>query len=108
MSCVYSDPLVESDEFAGRVWLATTDPLLLVVLVRQPYVFSVRVALEALEAAARYYCHMHGAATPGALDDLLELAVDQANVTPGEIADLLDHDTLPLQVDVDVEIGADN
>lgn len=61
-----------------------------------------------LEAAARYYCYMHGAATPGALDDLLEVAVDQGNVTPGQIADVLDHDTLPLQVDVDVEIGTDD
>ena len=62
----------------------------------------------ALEAAARYYCHMHGAATPGALDDLLELAVDQGNVTPAEIADVLDHDSLSLEVTVDVEIGSDD
>lgn len=62
----------------------------------------------ALEAAARYYCHMHGTATTGALDYLLELSVDQANVTHRQIAAVLGYDTLPLQGIIDIEIGIDD
>lgn len=63
---------------------------------------------SALEAAARYYCHMDGAATEGAVEELMQLAVQEGSVTPEQIADVLDHQTLPVAVTVDVEIGAES
>lgn len=59
----------------------------------------------ALEAAARYYCHMDGAEIEGAVEELIQIAVQEGTVTPEQIAHVLDHSTLPIGVTVDVDIG---
>lgn len=62
----------------------------------------------ALEAAARYYCHMEGAATEGAVEELMRLTVEEGNVTPDQIAEVLDHQTLPVRLTVEVETGPES
>lgn len=59
----------------------------------------------ALEAAARYYCHMEGAATEGAVEELIRLAVQEGNVTPEQITEVLNHQTLPVSVNIEVDVG---
>lgn len=59
----------------------------------------------ALEAAARYYCHMDGTVTEGAIEELMQVAVQEGSVTPEQIADVLDHETFPITVSIDLEIG---
>lgn len=59
----------------------------------------------ALEAAARYYCHMEGVATEGAVEELLQLAVQEGKVTLDQITHVLNHPTLPVKVSVDIDIG---
>lgn len=60
----------------------------------------------ALEAAARYYCHMAGSGTEGAVEELMHLAVEEGNVTPDQITSVLNHPTLPVTLSVDVDVGA--
>lgn len=62
----------------------------------------------ALEAAARYYCHMEGGSITGAVEELIQLAVEEGNVSPEQIAELLDHETLPVEVSRDIEVGTDD
>jgi len=56
----------------------------------------------ALDTAADYYLTMAGDTTAvpvGAIEQLMELAVKEGSVTPGEIADVLDIEELPVEAE---------
>jgi len=62
----------------------------------------------ALDAAAVYYLEMAGdnvTAPTGALEELMQLAVDQGSVTPQEIAAILDTEELPVKHDRSWSVG---
>lgn len=62
----------------------------------------------ALDVATRYYLKMRGgnaAAPTGAVDDLMQLAVDEGSVTAGQIADVLDVDELPVDYSREYTVG---
>jgi len=62
----------------------------------------------ALDTAADFYLRMVGdtAAIPkGQFEELLDIARDQGSVTPEEIADILDSDELPVEVEVSRKVG---
>lgn len=62
----------------------------------------------ALDAAALFYLSMAGRPADhqtGAIEELLELAVDQGSVTPEEIAEVLDTDQVPVRADVEWSVG---
>lgn len=62
----------------------------------------------ALDAAADYYLKMAGNTTAvlvGAVETLMELAVEQGSVTPEEIADVLDTEELPVEAESSWSVG---
>lgn len=64
----------------------------------------------ALDVAADYYLEMAGgtAAHPtGALEELMQLAVEQGSVTAPEIAEVLDVDELPVDYSSSWSVGRD-
>jgi len=63
---------------------------------------------KAIDKAAKFYLEMAGdtlAQPNGRFDELMELAIDQGNVTPEEIADLLDTDELPVDASTTYSVG---
>lgn len=65
----------------------------------------------ALDVAADYYIEMRGgtlAHPDGAIDELLEAAVERGGVTPEEIAAILDCSELPIDAETDWNIGRDD
>ena len=62
----------------------------------------------ALDTAADYYLKMAGDTTAmpvGAIEKLLELAIQQGSVTPEEIADVLDTEELPVMATTTWSVG---
>lgn len=62
----------------------------------------------ALDAAADYYLKMCGGTTArptGAVEELMDLAVDQGSVTPEEIATVLTTEELPVQAETNWSVG---
>lgn len=63
---------------------------------------------KALDAAAEYYIKMRGNTTvkpTGAIEELMGRAVEAGSVTPGEIADILDTEELPVKAQTDWSVG---
>ncbi|USZ68317.1 hypothetical protein NGM10_00915 [Halorussus salilacus] len=62
----------------------------------------------ALDTAAEYYLKMAGDTTAvpvGAIEELMELAVEEGSVTPEEIADVLDTEQLHVQARTSWSVG---
>jgi len=65
---------------------------------------------KAIDRAADHYVKMAGdtAAIPtGAVEELMERAVDQGSVTPEEIAEVLDTDELPVTAETSWSVGVE-
>jgi len=63
---------------------------------------------KAIDRAANYYVRMAGetAAVPdGALEELMELAIEEGSVTPDQIAKVLDVKELPIQYERTWDVG---
>ncbi|UPV75881.1 hypothetical protein M0R89_07435 [Halorussus limi] len=63
---------------------------------------------KAIDQAADYYLKMAGDTTAvptGAVEELMERAVKQGNVTPEEIADILDTDELSVKAETSWSVG---
>jgi hypothetical protein len=64
---------------------------------------------KALDRAADYYLKMAGDTTAvptGAVEELMERAVEQGSVTPEEIAAILDTEELPVEARTEWSVGA--
>ena len=64
----------------------------------------------ALDAAADYYLKMAGDTTAvpvGAIEKLMERAVEQGSVTPEEIADVLGTEELPVEAETSWSVGSE-
>lgn len=64
--------------------------------------------LKALDTAAEFYIKMRGDTTAkptGAIEELMERAVEQESVTPEEIAECLDSEELPVTVEFSWSVG---
>lgn len=62
----------------------------------------------ALDAAADYYLKMAGDTTAvpvGAVEELMERAVEEGSVTPEEIAEELDTEELPVEAKMNWSVG---
>ena len=55
--------------------------------------------------AVRFYNRMHGVATAGAFDELLEAAEEQGSLTGAEIAEILDAPELPVEYETEFTVG---
>ena len=61
---------------------------------------------KALDRAAKFYYEMSGdSVTTGEFEELMERAVDQGSVTPGEIAEVLDTEELPVEAETEWSVG---
>jgi len=63
---------------------------------------------KAIDRAADYYLKMAGDTTAvptGAVEELMELAVEQGSVTPEEIADVLYTEELPVEAETSWSVG---
>lgn len=63
---------------------------------------------KAIDRAADHYIKMAGdntAVPTGAIEDLMELAVEEGSVTPEEIADVLDTEELPVEAETNWSVG---
>ena len=63
---------------------------------------------KALDRAADYYLRMHGDTTAvpkGKLTELMTAATTRGSLTPGEIAEILNTDELPVQCEISVSVG---
>ncbi|WP_128478348.1 hypothetical protein [Halorussus pelagicus] len=64
----------------------------------------------ALDAASDYYLKMSGDTTAvpvGAIEQLMERAVEQGSVTPEEIADVLGTEELPVEAETNWSVGTE-
>ena len=62
----------------------------------------------ALDAATNYYLKMRGdnaAAPTGAVEELMQLAIDEGSVTPDQIAEALDVDEFPVEYEREWSVG---
>jgi len=62
----------------------------------------------ALDAATSYYLKMRGdnaAAPTGAVEELMQLAIDDGSVTPDQIAEVLDVDEFPVEYKREWSVG---
>jgi hypothetical protein len=62
----------------------------------------------ALDVATRYYLKMRGnnaAAPTGAVNELMQLAIEEGSVTPEQIAEVLDVDELPVDHSRTYDVG---
>ena len=62
----------------------------------------------ALDVATNYYLKMRGdnaAAPTGAVEELMQLAIDEGSVTPDQIAEVLDVDELPVEATTSWSVG---
>ncbi|MFD1585500.1 hypothetical protein ACFR9U_00780 [Halorientalis brevis] len=66
-----------------------------------------RTKSKAIDTAAEYYIQMAGcdAVPTGAVEQLMQLAVDEGSVTPAQIATILDLDELPVCYDHEWSVG---
>jgi hypothetical protein len=65
---------------------------------------------KALDRAADYYLKMAGDTTAmptGAVEKLMERAVEQGSVTPEEIAEVLDTEELPVEAETNWSVGSE-
>lgn len=63
---------------------------------------------KAIDRAADHYLKMAGDTTAvptGAVEQLMERAVEQGSVTPDEIAAILDTDELPVRAEIEWSVG---
>ena len=63
---------------------------------------------KAIDRAAKYYVRMAGGTTgvpTGAVEELMQLAVDEGSVTPEQIATTLDVDELPVSYENRWSVG---
>lgn len=62
---------------------------------------------KAIDKAADYYIQMAGcdAVPTGAVEELMQLAIDEGSVTPDQIAAVLDVDELPVSYDRSWSVG---
>lgn len=64
---------------------------------------------KAIDAAAKYYVRMAGdtnAVPTGAIEELMQLAIDEGSVTPAQIAETLDVDELPVNYERSWSVGS--
>jgi len=62
----------------------------------------------ALDVATNYYLKMRGdnaAAPTGAVEELMQLAIDEGSVTPDQIAEVLDVDEFPVEYEREWSVG---
>ena len=63
---------------------------------------------KAIDRAAEYFIKMAGDTTArptGAIEELMERAVEQGSVTPEEIAEILDTEELPVEAEITWSVG---
>lgn len=65
---------------------------------------------KAIDVAADFYIQMAGceAVPTGAIEELMQLAVDEGSVTPEEIATVLDTDELRVEATTEWSVGDDD
>jgi len=65
---------------------------------------------KAIDRAAEFYIKMAGDTTAspvGAIEELMDLAVEEGSVTPGEIAEVLDTEELPVEAETNWSVGTE-